>query len=222
MVDRRFDRCRPLRAAFLAGLAGLALVGPLKADDLASPETVETPVLPSKDAPPPHARLASRQPLPSGAQPLPPGLMNNTPNLGSLPSTTSVPGLLGLSGKETVVEVKIEPPLKHIKDHDARKRIKTMAERPYDVRTVEDDVRRLQSSKLFAHVEVSYQRVGDNGIVVIYHVIERPTIRYLRFFGQHKVKERHLKKQSGLKVGDPWDPYIVKDAAAKVEDYYRE
>jgi outer membrane protein insertion porin family len=227
MVDSSLDRCRSVRAVLLAGMAAAALGNvPAAAQAPAlpgSPGQVEAPDLPSKGAPPPRARVASRQSL-SGTEPLPPGLMNRTPDLRNLPSVQSQPefGPVALTGKETVVKVIIEPPLKHVKEQDARRYIKTKVDRPYDVRTVNEDVRQLMKSKLFAAVDPEYQRVGENGIIVIYHVIERPLIRYLRFFGNERVKERHLKKQSGLKVGDPWDPYLVEDARSKVDEYYRE
>lgn len=230
MVDRRFGRYRLLRALGAAVVVVAALVDSrLAAQAPPLPDSTgqsEVPELPSKGAPPPKDRLASRQSLSSGEGPLPPGLMNNTPNLESLPSSRSpsdLDGLAGLTGKEIVVRVVIDPPLKHVKEQDARRQIKTMADRPYDVRTIEDDVRRLERSKLFQlGVRASYQRVGGNGIVVIYHVVEKPTIKYLKFFGNEKVRERHLKKQSGLKVGDPWEPWNVEDARNKVEEYYHE
>ncbi|HEV3344241.1 MAG TPA: POTRA domain-containing protein [Pirellulales bacterium] len=227
MVDRYFDRCRSPRAVLWAAMVGLALGnGQLaaQAPDLpGSPGQVQPPELPSKGAPPPRVRIASRQ-SPSGEGPLPPGLMNKTPRLEDLPNTQSSPGFgpVALTGRETVVRVIIDPPLKHVKEQDARRHIKTKADRPYDPRTVEEDARRLMKSKLFAAVDPKFQRVGENGIIVIYNVVERPLIKYLRFFGNEKVKERHLRKQSGLKVGDPWDPYLVEDARSKVEEYYRE
>lgn len=224
MVDRHFDRCRWLRALLLAALPVVALEGEfLTAQDAGlplSPGQPQAPVLPSKQAPPPHPRLASRQSLSSGEAPLPPGLVNNAPGLQSLPNTQTQPAVPGATGQEMVVKVVIDPPLKHVAQHDAQRHIKTKADRPYDVRTVEDDVRRLRKSKLFGAVDVSYQRAGDNGIVIIYHVIERPTIKYLRFYGQQNVRERNLRKQSGLKVGDPWDTYIVEDARSKLDEFY--
>ncbi|HWB10057.1 MAG TPA: POTRA domain-containing protein [Pirellulales bacterium] len=226
MVDSSFDRCRSLRAVLLAGMAGVALGNAPAAAQApalpAPPGPAQSPDLPSKGAPPPRARVASRQSL-SGEEPLPPGLMNSTPKLDNLPTVRSrSSGPIGLTGNETVVKVIIDPPLKQVKEQDARRYIKTKVDRPYDVRTVDEDVRQLMKSKLFAAVEPEYQRVGENGIIVIYKVIERPLIKYLRFYGNEKVKVRHLKKQSGLKVGDPWDPYIVEDARNKVEEYYRE
>ncbi len=232
MVDRGFDRRRRLCASLAVALAATALVGGQAWGQTSSvpglPDASETPVLPSKEAEPPRPRLASRQALGSGMQPLPPGLTNDNRSLGSFPSGRPSPlpptGLNGLSGEEVVVKVVIDPPLKHHSEQVVRRYIKTIADRPYDVRTVEDDVKKLEKSKLFARgsVNVEYQRVGDHGIVVIYHMIESPTIKYLRFFGQHKIKERHLKKQSGLKEGESLDPWTVKDGATKVEEYYRE
>ena len=227
MVDTPFDRCRSLRAVLLAGMAGVALGnGQVVAQNPALPAPpgqAQPPELPSKTAPPPRTRLVSRQAV-SGEGPLPPGLMNNTPRLDNLPAVDSPSDLppIGLTGKETVVRVVIEPPLKYVKEQDARRQIKTKVDRPFDVRTVQEDVRQMNKSKLFAAVEPKYQRVGENGIIVIFNVVERPLIKYLRFYGNEKVKERHLRKQSGLKVGDPWDPYIVEDGRSKVEEYYRE
>ena len=229
MVDRTFGR-RSLCAAIVAGFFALALAsGPVWAQAVADPllpGQPEVPVLPSKEAAPPRLRMASRQPLASGEAPLPPGLTNKSSDLRNLPSSTnpSLSGMTGLSGQEVVVKVIIDPPLKHTPEHVVRRYIKTMSDRPYDLRTVEDDVLRLGKSKLFApgSVHADYQRVGEHGINVIYHVVEYPTLKYVRFYGQQKVKERHLKKQSGLKEGDARDPMNIRDGATKVEDYYHE
>ena len=227
MVDRYLDRCRSLRA----GLAVCAIVAALGQSQLAaqapdfpdSPASAQPPELPSKSAPPPRTRLASRQPPPSGDAPVPPGLMNNPPRLDTLPyNRPAPPGLTGLTGKEIVVQVIIQPPLQHIKEQDARRYITTKVDRPFDERTVQEDVRRMSKSNLFKFVaDPTYQRVGENGIIVTYHVVENPTIKYLKFYG-NTVRERHLKKQSGLKVGDPWEPYLVEEARTKVQDYYHE
>lgn len=232
MVDRGFDRRLRLRASLAAALVAAALFGSRAWGQASAapglPDASTEPVLPSKEADPPRPRLASRQSLGSGAQPLPPGLTNDDRGLGSLPSRQSPslppPGLTGLSGQEVVVKVVIDPPLKHHTEQTVRRYIKTIADRPYDLRTIEEDVKKLEKSKLFlaGSVNVEYQRVGENGVVVIYHMIESPTIKYLRFFGQVKIKERHLKKQSGLKVGESLEPWGVKDGAAKVEEYYHE
>lgn len=149
--------------------------------------------------------------------------MNNPPRLDTLPyNRPAPPGLTGLTGKEIVVQVVIEPPLKHVMEQEARRYISTKVDRPFDERTVQEDVRKMSKSKLFKFVaDPTYQRVGENGIIVTYHVVENPRIKYLKFYG-NTVRERHLKKQSGLKVGDPWEPYLVEEARTKIQDYYHE
>lgn len=230
MVGRGLDRRPRLRAALAAALAATALVGGPAWGQTGMapglPGSSEEPVLPSKEAAPPRMRLASRQPPISGAQPLPPGLTNGNRDLGSYPSghSSSPPplGLTGLTGQETVVKVVIDPPPKQNSEQVVRRYIKTIADRPYNLKTVEEDVRRLEASKLFKGVNVEYQRVGERGVMVIYHMVEAHTIRYVKFYGQAKIKERHLKKESGLKVGGPLDQWSVKDGASKVEQYYHE
>ncbi|HET6883248.1 MAG TPA: POTRA domain-containing protein [Pirellulales bacterium] len=231
MVDRRFDRCRTLRAWFAAALAMAALVdGDLCAQTAplpATPDQPQTPELPSKQAAPPRTRVASRQSLGSGEAPLPPGLTNKTHEPRGMYSSgmpSPLPGMAGATNQDVVVKVVIDPPLKNHTEQAVRRYIKTIADRPFDIRTIQEDVKQLEKSKLFVRGAVTpeYQRVGDHGIIVIYKVIESPTIKYLKFYGQHKVKERHLRKQSGLKVGDQLDQFQVKDGATKVEEYYHE
>jgi outer membrane protein insertion porin family len=230
MVDRHFDRCRTLRAFFATALAAAALVGgSLYAQAVppaAVPSQPEAPDLPSKQAAPPRTRLASRQSLGSGEAPLPPGLTNPTRGLGGLSASSSpasIAGMAGATNQDVVVKVVIDPPLKNNSEQTVRRYIKTIADRPYDVRTVQEDVLRLEKSKLFrpGSVDPQYQRVGEHGIIIIYRLVESPTIKYLKFYG-NKVKERHLKKQSGLKVGEQLEQIQVRDGATKVEDYYHE
>ena len=46
--------------------------------------------------------------------------------------------------------------------------------RPLDKSTVEDDVKRLTKTHQFINVEPRYERTPDGGIVIIFHVVERP------------------------------------------------
>ena len=40
------------------------------------------------------------------------------------------------------------------------------------------------------------------GVVVIFQVVERPTIRYVRFIGNERVTTRTLAKKGEIEVGD--------------------
>ncbi|MBS0210533.1 MAG: BamA/TamA family outer membrane protein [Planctomycetes bacterium] len=119
---------------------------------------------------------------------------------------------------ETVADVRVfgnhGVPIIKITPH-----IKTRAGRPYDPHQVSDDVRRLLQTRAFVTVDIKYQRTPEGGLIIIYQVVERPTLRYVRYVG-NKVKERHLIKQSGLSAGDALDPYMVTEARKKIEEYY--
>ena len=46
--------------------------------------------------------------------------------------------------------------------------------------------------------------------IVIFQVVERPTIRYVTYLGNEGVKDKTLDKQTGLKAGGSVDPYAVR------------
>lgn len=235
MTGACFVRCALLRAAALWLLC--CSIGSSAAAQMASPDALPgddgSLELPSKQAKPITASDKPRRELPPGLSPssglMPPGLNNtggllppgldNTGGLPALaPSSVPKPGLTGLTGKEVVVAIKFVG-LVTVKEQAARRNVKTMEGRPFKSKTVDDDVRRLHSAGLVA--EVSYQRSGDNGIVVIFSVIERPTIRYIKFHG-NKIRRRTLLKQCGLKEKEAFFPEAVRVAKNHLEDYYHE
>ena len=91
---------------------------------------------------------------------------------------------------------------------------------PVDPEQGEDDLRRLTRSGLFVDVKPYYRDV-PGGRVVIFEVVERPRVQYIKFVGNEKIKRKLLEKQINLKVGDALDPYMVTDARHKIEEFYR-
>ena len=57
--------------------------------------------------------------------------------------------------------------------------LNTRVGRPFDKRIVEGDVRRLANLGWFVDVKPLYEE-SNQGIVVIFQVVERPTIRYIK------------------------------------------
>jgi outer membrane protein insertion porin family len=98
--------------------------------------------------------------------------------------------------------------------------IRTRAGRAFDATSVEDDVRRLVACKLFVSVRPSYQEVAG-GRVVIFEVVERPTVNKLLFLGNESISKKVLLKECGLKEGDAVDPYAVEESRKKIEDFYQ-
>jgi outer membrane protein insertion porin family len=126
---------------------------------------------------------------------------------------------IALTGKEMVAGIRVEG-LGPKQRQAAMKFIKTRVDRPYDPKTVADDVRRLLISKVY-HPTVSYERVGTNGLIIIYRIHESPTIKHIKFVG-NSMSKRHLLKQCGLKVGDLRDKVIIEDAKNKLLEHYQE
>ncbi len=105
-------------------------------------------------------------------------------------------------------------PIRTISPH-----IRTRKDRPFDPDLIEDDVRRLARSGLFVDVKPYYRDV-PGGRVVIFEVVERPRVGYIKFVGNEKIKRKLLDRQIDLKEGDALDPYMVADARHKLEEFY--
>jgi outer membrane protein insertion porin family len=97
--------------------------------------------------------------------------------------------------------------------------ITTRSGRPYDATVVQKDVRKLASLGWFVDVKSLYERTPQ-GVIVIFQVVERPTIRYVSYLGNTKVRDKTLAKQTLLKVGGSVDPYSVEEGKRKLHDYY--
>lgn len=194
-----------------------------RSDPLASPPG-DTP-LPSKLASPRSATDSVKRRDPLGAFPdewnKPLGAHGPVPAGGMSPSSPyESPPPIGLTGKEIVVAIRIEG----IDDPKQRQKVQrfisTRVNRRYDPQSVNEDVRRLWKSKLY-HVDVSTERAGPNGLIVVFRIHETPTIKYIKFVGNH-IAKRHLLKQCGLKVGESRDRNIIEDGKNKLLEYYQE
>jgi len=143
----------------------------------------------------------------------PPGL----PSAGQ-PADLSASPVVQPTGQETVAEVRIVGnrtiPREKILPH-----IYTRAGRPFDVRLIEEDVRRLNRSGMFVQVRPLTQRV-PGGRVVIYEVLERPILLEVKYVGNSRVTRKVLQEQTGLKVGDALDPFEIEEGRRKIEEYY--
>lgn len=97
--------------------------------------------------------------------------------------------------------------------------LRTRAGRPYDSHLIEEDVRRLYQTRKFVKVNALTEETAA-GKVVIFEVLERPMLEYVKFVGNEKVKKKTLAKEIMLKAGDGMDPYAVEEGRRKLIDYY--
>jgi len=96
----------------------------------------------------------------------------------------------------------------------------TRVGRPFDQSVVQRDVRRLANLGWFIDVKLLYESTPQ-GRIVIFQVVERPTIRYVYYIGNEGVTDKKLAKETGLKAGGAVDPYAVEEARRKIEEYYQ-
>ena len=97
--------------------------------------------------------------------------------------------------------------------------LNTRVGRPFNRTVVQDDVRRLANLGWFVDVKPLYEATPQ-GRIVIFQVVERPTIRYVKYLGNEKVKDKALAKETSLKDGGAVDPYAVEEGRRKIKEYY--
>ena len=121
---------------------------------------------------------------------------------------------------KTVVDVRVvgneSIPTKRIASQ-----IKSRPGRTFESAVVRDDIRALNRTRWFIHVEAEYLPAPD-GVVLVFRVVERQRIQYIKFLGNTKSRRKTLEKKADLKVGDPLDPYSIERAREAIVEFYRE
>ncbi|MFM8413901.1 MAG: POTRA domain-containing protein [Planctomycetota bacterium] len=134
-----------------------------------------------------------------------------------LPPAQATPG--AARPADLIVEVRIEG--NETTEVSKLPKLVTRAGQVFDPQAVEEDVRALHRSRKFVDVHPKYVRVAD-GVVVIFQVVERPMLRYVKYVGNERISTRTLRKKSEIDVGDSMDPYVVEEARRRIEGYYHE
>ncbi len=99
--------------------------------------------------------------------------------------------------------------------------LQTRIGRPYDPQLVQRDVKKLFALPWFVNVETYTDRT-PTGLVVIFRVTERPTIRYIQYLGNASIKDKKLAKETGLVVGGAISPYQVEEGRSRIEQVYKD
>ncbi len=133
--------------------------------------------------------------------------------------------------QKLVSEIRVEGNQRKSLDQ-IRKRIGLRAGRKFNLSQVENDVRRLLATRWFIEVKPLYQTTPQ-GVVVIYRVVERPTLEEVKFVGNLRtgflnggfslIRERNLRDAVGLNPGeDTVDPAAIAEGRRKLEELYRD
>ena len=135
-----------------------------------------------------------------------------------LPPVAEQPATAAPQG-DVIVEVRIEG--NHATEVSKLPKLVTRAGQIFDPQAIEEDVRTLHRSRKFVDVHPKYVRVAE-GIVVVFQVVERPMLRYVKYVGNERVTTRTLRKKAEIDVGDAMDPYVVEEARRRIESHYHE
>ena len=121
---------------------------------------------------------------------------------------------------EPLVDVIIEGN-QTIIDSEIAKHIKTRPGRPATQKQIKDDVDALVRTRWFASVEPTL-RPTDEGMVLVFRVLERPIVRRVEYKGLRKMKQKVFDSLTQLKPGSPFDISANRECARRIEEHYHE
>ncbi|ADG68191.1 outer membrane protein assembly complex, YaeT protein [Planctopirus limnophila DSM 3776] len=119
-----------------------------------------------------------------------------------------------------VVEVRVEGN-DTIQVREIEKHIKVRPNRTVNERLIKQDVDALVRTRWFTTVE-PYVRQTDEGLVVIYRVLERPIVRDVQYIGNQKIKTSVFEGLTNLKPGSPYDISANRECARRIEAHYKD
>ena len=90
-----------------------------------------------------------------------------------------------------------------------------------DYEKLDKDLRAIYGMGYFRDVTIETED-GAKGKIVIFNVVEKPSIGRITFTGNKKIKAEDLTKESGLKLYSIYNPNEVKQSVVKLRDYYRQ
>lgn len=127
------------------------------------------------------------------------------------------PALLA-ADEEPVVEVRIKG-LDRVSHDKAFKQLHTRQGRPFDRKTLEEDVRRLNKTGLFFNVKTHTARVAG-GHLVVFEVVEKPIAAHV-WYVCNFIQKKKLEEESQIKAGDAMDLYAIEESRRRIEEYCR-
>ena len=108
-----------------------------------------------------------------------------------------------------------------IPNPEIAKHIKTRPGRPVTQKQIKDDVDALVRTRWFASVEPTLRRT-DEGVMLVFRVLERPIVRRVEYKGLKKVKQKVFDAMTQLKPGSPFDVSSNRECTRRMEEYYHE
>jgi outer membrane protein insertion porin family len=136
------------------------------------------------------------------------------------PPLPDVPSRIAPGAKLTVAEVKVQG-ARNVPPERVINLAKTKPGAEFSQSTVNEDVRSIYATRLFANVEVRYVEHPENRTLVdvLFVVTERPAIiNEIVYNGGNHLKLDDLKNITHLRKGDPMVPYLNQEACRSIRD----
>lgn len=115
----------------------------------------------------------------------------------------------------SVAEVRFQG-LRRINEQRLLNQMRTRPGRPHRNTDIQEDVRTLLQTRFFADVRVATSQAAD-GVIVVFQVVERATIKEVIYEGVKHIKRSELDTLTGLRPGGPLDPALNWQAARAIE-----
>jgi len=122
--------------------------------------------------------------------------------------------------EEPLADVRVEGN-STIPNSEIEKHIKVRSGRPATPKQIKDDVDALVRLRWFASVE-PLLRTTDEGMVLVFRVLERPIVRRVEYQGLKKIKRKVFDSLTQLKPGCPFDVSANRECVRRIEEYYHE
>ena len=129
-------------------------------------------------------------------------------------------GEVDLEGRP-VAEVRVEG-LEDVPERLVRNQIRMLPGRPYDDRTVSQDIVRINHLGRFSFVQARVDQNDDGSLTLTYVVREWPLLEDVQVVGNEAVSDQEIKELVLFAPGDPADPFLIDRGIRLIEAEYRD
>ncbi|MEW6358894.1 MAG: outer membrane protein assembly factor BamA [Planctomycetota bacterium] len=109
---------------------------------------------------------------------------------------------------------------RRIPDRKIRAAIRTRAGEPYRSEVVDQDMGRVWALGYFEDIKVRTEP-KEEGVKVVFTVVERPVVSKVIFLGNKEIKEGTLREAADMKEGSYISPYSIISATRRIIDKYK-
>jgi outer membrane protein insertion porin family len=97
--------------------------------------------------------------------------------------------------------------------------MRTAVGQPFTTAVAEEDIRNLYTTNLFNNIRI-YDEPADSGVRVVVVVEAKPVVKQINVKGTSQIKEKAVRKEIKIKVGDTLSQSTVSENVRKVKEFY--